>query len=364
MKRNPVLIFSLLAAFFLITLTLRFAEGRKNPPVRLIEADNPLIQYTGRIDFSNPKRPRFWAAGVYLRAKFKGPSCAIVINDEMLWGKSQNFIEIVVDSGKPFRIQTTGKTNTITVAKGLSGGTHTVTICKDTEAGIGYLEFVGFQCAGLVPLPAKPKRKLEFIGDSITCGTGSDLSKNPCGKGEWYDQHNAYRSFGPTTARRLNAQWHLTSRSGIGLMHSCCDMKEVMPDVWNTLDIQTPEKKWDVRKYQPDAVMITLGQNDGEQEPGAFQAKYTAFIKTLRNSYPKAHIVCLSSPMGSDSLRKYQKENLTRIVNQQHQAGDKNVHTFVFSRSYNNGCGGHPDLSDHEKIAGELSTYLKTILKW
>lgn len=364
MKRNGTFFLSLFCLFALVALTLKWAEGRKEPASHLIEADSPLIQYTGRIDFSNPKRPRFWAPGVYIRAKFKGPSCSVVIGDEVLWGKSHNFLEIVVDNGKPFRVQTTGKNNTITVARGLSGGEHTVTICKDTEAGIGYLELVGFRCAGLVPLPAKPTRKLEFIGDSITCGMGSDLSNNPCGKGEWYDQHNAYRSYGAITARRLNAQWHLTARSGIGLMHSCCDMKEVMPDVWDTIALQTPSKKWDVRKYQPDALVITLGQNDGEQEPGLFQAKYAEFLRTVRKAYPRAQIVCLSSPMGSPTLQKYQKENLTRLVNEQHRAGDGNVHMFFFSRGYNNGCGGHPDLSDHEKIALELIPYLKTTLKW
>ena len=33
-------------------------------------ADHPEIQYTGRIDFTNPKMPRFWTAGVYIKAKF------------------------------------------------------------------------------------------------------------------------------------------------------------------------------------------------------------------------------------------------------------------------------------------------------
>ncbi|MBC8143841.1 MAG: acetyl xylan esterase, partial [Armatimonadetes bacterium] len=260
--------------------------------------------------------------------------------------------------------QTTGKTNTITVAKGLSAGTHTITVTKDTEAGIGYLEMVGFRCASLAALPAKPKRKLEFIGDSITCGAESDLSVAPCGTGEWFDRHNAYSSYGMATARRLNAQVHLSSRSGIGLMHSCCDMKQVMPDVWNTLDLETPARKWDTRRYQPDALMICLGQNDGEQDPQAFDVAYIAFLKTLRAAYPKTQIVCLTSPMGSENLRTYQKNALTRIVANRKSAGDSRVSTYVFSRGYNAGCGGHPDTADHAKIAAELSNYLKTTLKW
>src|SRR6185295_11759517 len=106
------------------------------------EADHPYIQYTGRIDFSNPKRPRFWQPGVYITAKFTGASCTFVVNDEILWGNSHNYIDVIVD-GKRTRIQTTGKTDTIVAAVALNEGPHTLVICKDTEAGIGYLEFVG-----------------------------------------------------------------------------------------------------------------------------------------------------------------------------------------------------------------------------
>jgi hypothetical protein len=87
------------------------------------------------------------------------------------------------------------------------------------------------RCAKLLkPLP-KPTRKIEFIGNSITCGTGSDQSEIACGKGVWQDQHNAYLSYGPTVARQLNAQWSLSAVSGIGLIRSCCNLEIVMPQV-------------------------------------------------------------------------------------------------------------------------------------
>ena len=71
-----------------------------------------------------------------------------------------------------------------------------------------------------LPLSPKPVRRMEFIGNSITCGTGSDQSVVPCDKGVWQDQHNAYLSYGPAVARSFNAQWQLSAVSGIGLMHS------------------------------------------------------------------------------------------------------------------------------------------------
>src|SRR5262245_56799930 len=201
-----------------------------------IAADNPASEYSGRIDFSAPKKPRFWSPGVYIRARFIGTACDIVVNDEELYKVNHNYLEIVVDDQPPIRVQTSGPGNTIRAAEGLSDRPHTITICKDTESGIGYLEFLGLKCAGLAPLPPEPIRKLEFIGDSSTCGSGTDVSRNPCGKGQWYDQHNAYWSYGPMTARKLDAQWHLTAVSGIGMIHSCCEMTITMPDVFDKLN--------------------------------------------------------------------------------------------------------------------------------
>ena len=333
-------------------------------PVQFIGADHHDIQYTGRIDFSNPKLPRFWAAGVYIQVTFQGTSCSIIVNDEVLGGKSHNYLEIAIDQQKPFRIQTTGKTDTIRIATGLQRGAHTLTICKNTEALIGYLEFAGLLCEGILPMPAKPQRKIEFIGNSITCGMGSDLSVIPCDSAEWYDQHNAYLSYGPTVARALKAQYHLTSESGIGLIHSCCDKPFVMPQVFDKVNISTNTIPWDFSKYIPDVVTICLGQNDGIQDSVKFCTAYIKFVGTVRKHYPSAQIICLTSPMGDAALTKVLKNYLTGIVNFTNAQGDKKVSKYFYSRSYNNGCGRHPDLRDHQLIANELAAYIRSVMKW
>jgi lysophospholipase L1-like esterase len=336
----------------------------KADAIQFIGADNTHIQYTGRIDFTNAKLPKFWAAGVYIQVKFKGTSCSIIVNDEVLWGNSHNYLEIAVDQQKPVKIQMTGKIDTITVATGLQRGAHTLTICKNTEALIGYLEFAGLLCEGIVPMPEKPQRKIEFIGNSITCGTGSDLSVVPCDKAAWYDQHNAYFSYGPTVARALKAQYHLTSESGIGLIHSCCDKPYVMPQVFDKMNFSSNAIPWDFTKYIPDVVTVCLGQNDGIQDSVKFCSAYIDFIHTLRKHYPSAQIVCLTSPMADAALMKAMKNYLTGIVKYTNAQGDKKVSKYFYSRSFNSGCGGHPDLQEHQLIAKELTVYIRNIMKW
>jgi hypothetical protein len=327
------------------------------------QADHPYIQYTGRIDFTDPKLPRFWQPGVYITAKFTGPDCEVILNDEVLWGKNHNYLEVVVD-GKAVRLQTKAKRDTIKVAENLSAGVHTLTICKNTEANIGYLEMVGIRCKQLLKPPAKPTRKIEFIGNSITCGAGSDISAVPCGKGVWQDQHNAYLSYGAVTARILNAQYHLSSVSGIGLMHSCCNMNIIMPPVIDKISMRNDTIGWDFHKYQPDVVTICLGQNDGVQDSVTFSGNYIAFIKQLRGYYPKATFICLTSPMADATLAGFMKKILTAIVKKVNREGDKKVSSYFFSKQYHNGCDSHPDLEEHQQIAHELTAYIRRIKKW
>lgn len=351
-----------LASIFLI-ISCKANIPNKQDDINFFTADNPNIQYTGRIDFTHPQTPRFWSPGVYIKIGFRGTFCNIVLNDETLYG-NHNYIEVAIDDDAPVRMQTTGKSNTIRAAFGLLDGRHEMTICKNTESSIGYLEFVGITCKSLYRLPEKPSRKIEFIGNSITCGTGSDISVKRCGEGAWYDQHNAYLSYGPVTARLLNAQWHLTAFSGIGLVHSCCDMKILMPQVFDKVNMNADTMQWDFKKYIPDVVTVTLGQNDGKQDSVIFCSAYVQFIKTLRSKYPAAHIFCLTSPMADATLVAQMKNYLSGIVSFMNKEGDNKVHKFYYSRQFHNGCGGHPDIFEHSAIADELSAYIQQVMKW
>ncbi len=331
-------------------------------PLRIYKPDDPNIQYTGRIDFTNPQLPRFWQPGVYITFKVKGSFCKVIINDEVLWGKNHNYLETVVN-GKAIRVQTKSAKDTLWL-QGLTPANNLVTICKNTEANIGYIEFAGIICDELLVPPPKPKRKIEFIGNSITCGASADLSGVPCGKGVWHDQHNAYMAYGPVTARALNAQYHLSAVSGIGLMHSCCNMNIIMPPVFDKVSMRNDTILWDFKKYQPDVVTICLGQNDGIQDSTAFSDNYISFIKQLRGYYPNSMFICLSSPMADASLAAFMKKVLTAVVGKVNTSGDKKVTSYFYTKQYHNGCDWHPDLAEHQQIAEELTAFIKRTMKW
>ncbi|MFN8334538.1 MAG: SGNH/GDSL hydrolase family protein [Cyclobacteriaceae bacterium] len=326
-------------------------------------ADNPYIRYTGRIDFNNPKAPRFWAAGVYIEARFRGTFCEIEVRDEMLWGTSHNYLEVSIDGAEPQRIKTTGKVDRIMIADNLKEGEHSIVIMKGTEALIGYLEFIGMRCEKLLPAKSNRSRKIEFIGDSITSGMGNFTKDVPCDSGVWYDQHSAWYSYASVTARELQADFHLTSESGIGLIHSCCAKPILMPQVFDKISLSKDSLAWDF-KFQPDLVAICLGQNDGVQDSVQFTGAYVKFLRSLRTHYPKAKFVCLTSPMADDKLRAVLKQYLKGVVDHCRKTGEKDVAMYSFSRQYKNGCGFHPDMEDDKLIANELTVWLKEQLKW
>jgi len=345
--------------FFLLT-----ERAGAQVSLKFYPADHSSIQYMGRIDFSNPKLPRFWQPGVTISFCFKGTDAEIILNDEQLWGSNQNYLELVVD-GNAVRLQTKGKRDTLSVKPYLkAGNVHEVVLCKNTEANIGYLELAGIRCDQLLKPVKQPTRKIECIGNSITCGASSDLSGIPCGKGKWQDQHNAWLSYGAVTARTLNAQVHLSSVSGIGLMHSCCNLDIVMPRVFDKISMRNDTITWDFNRYQPDIVTICLGQNDGVQDSAAFCTNYVNFLKKVRGDYPKAKLLLLSSPMADNRLRAFLRSSLQSVIKTLQESGDQKVQMHVFEKSYTGGCDYHPSVAEHALIADELSEVIRKWMKW
>lgn len=319
--------------------------------------DETGISFHGRFDFSNKQAPKVWAPGAYVAFSFSGTDCSITLLDEMKYGNHHNYIHVVVD-GVPQRIKLTGKFNRISIANGLTDTIHHVTICKDTESAIGFIQFHEIICDKLVPSPIKQLPIIEFIGDSITCGNGSDLSMSDCSTADWYDQHNAYDAYGPTVARALGMDYLLSSVSGIGLTRSCCGKKYTLPEVYHTIDFQPKGKQWNLSSQRPAIICITLGQNDGLQNETLFVQKYIGFIQHLKTINPTAKIVCCSSPMATETLSQFHAHVLPKVTHYFAQQNDSLVQHFLYEGHFRSGCEAHPTIAEHKLIAQQLTSFL------
>lgn len=350
--------------FVLMVSCSQIFAREKHNDLKFFPASNKAIHFVGRIDLSNKAMPRLWSPGVYFYTTFKGPNCFLILHNDVQNGNlMDNYIEVVVD-GKTSRIKLPAKSDTIQVAKNLPEGNHKLLVCKNTESGFGFIEVVGIECRQLINEKDKTSRLIEYFGDSITCGALSDPSGTPCGEGQWGDQHNAYMSYGPTTARTLNAKWIISAVSGIGLIHSCCGMKITLPEVYDKLILQGDSIPWDFKKMQPDVATICLGQNDGIQDSTKFCSAYVDFIKNIRYKYPHTTIVLLTSPMADESLNKVLQHYIASVQKDINNGGDKNVYHYFFKKRYYHGCDTHPDVQEHQEIAAELAPFVKEIKGW
>ena len=155
------------------------------------DADDANIQYTGRIDFTNAKLPRFALGATSITARFKGVGVSVTLKDEHRYGKWRNYYDAVVDgvAVSKIRINDDVAMTTYEIASNLPPSTHEVTIVKRTEpnAGVGY--FGGFTFQGTIaPPPARPAHKLLIFGDSITAGSGTEVPRDGdpgCSADEW-----------------------------------------------------------------------------------------------------------------------------------------------------------------------------------
>jgi len=339
----------------------------------LIAANNSNIQYIGRVNFSSPTTPVFSNPGVYIQTNFTGTFCDIY----MQASTGNNYIEVVIDDKAPVRYLLSTARKTYRVADSLSEGVHKILICKDTEAGVGYITFLGFRCEGLSPVTDLPARKIECYGNSITCGACM-LNGSPCvlvdNGTNWNAANCAYLSYGALTARALNAQWQITAVSGIGLVQSCCNMTYTMPDVYNLQDLgNLSSVKWNFTKYIPDVVTICLGQNDGSTivASDTFKNTYINLVKNIRSKYANASIFLLTSPMADSSgsstcLFKVMQTYLASIVDSINSAGDTKVYWVSLPHDQRGGCASnpHPNVAQHESIAAVLETAIKQKMGW
>ncbi|HMR84381.1 MAG TPA: GDSL-type esterase/lipase family protein, partial [Niabella sp.] len=253
------------------------------------------------------------------------------------------------------------------IIKASGNGKHTVQVYKATEAHSGpvYIEKITGNEVQAVPPP--DVSLIEFIGNSITCGAFSDGSTAPCATGAYQDQYNAFYAYGPRIARALDADFILSSVSGIGIYRNWDSNGPTMPQLYEYTDFTLNSyRKWNFNIYKPKIVSIALGTNDCNDGNGAtarspfnsdtFITKYIEFVKLVKSKYPLAKIVLLSSPVVAEP-KNIMLQNCLNAVKagiDQEFPGDTPVTVYFLKEMNPTGCSGHPGVADHGVIANEL----------
>lgn len=337
----------------------------------VIKPTNPDIQYVGRICFDNPERPRFTFPGTQINACFTGTSLK-------LWVKPKSgYFMAQIDQAAPFKVAVMGERDSVvTLATALPQGSHQLRLMYVVEGYELKPDFRGLildEGARLLPPPALPQRTIEFIGNSITCGYGNEsvMAPDPFE----YETENHYLTYAQLTCRALDAYAHVVARSGIGVYRSYGGPKEGTPDNVMTTEYEYTNlydhsERWDFNRFQPQLVCINLGTNDlstNNYDTTLLKAAYQRFLKQVRSHNPKAKIVFLCGSMLNGKELDIARNILNEVTEEAHKKGDKEVYRFDFTPQRGDlgfGASWHPSLKQHEKMAAELTTYLRKLMKW
>jgi lysophospholipase L1-like esterase len=351
----------------------------------LVSARSPLVAYDGRLDCAAAGGPMLGFVGARVTLRFVGTGLDLLLKD---FGggtpQTTNYFDVSIDDGAPRLLRVSPAQERYELASGLAEGEHTVELFKRVESapggvvGAGRAQILGFVLRGSALLPVlRPERRLEFVGDSITCGYGNELeSTDPSSEHYTSRRSNGHQAFGAVTAALLGARYSAVAYSGRGISRNYADVPgSLVPELYlASVPDEPTATPWRPAQYVPHAVVINLGTNDFST-PGvdraAFVVRYTDLLAKLRGHHPHALLVATLGPLLSDddasgahSWSDARADVLAAIEARQ-RAGDGRVRVVFFEpQSGPWGEDWHPTAATHAKMAQQLAPLLKGWLGW
>lgn len=350
---------------FFLFLLIAFSASAQT---RFIPASDKAFRYVGRFDQSNPDEVRFDWTGVYIQFNFKGTDLAVKMNDT-----GHNYYNVFVDD-QPSKTFDVKSDTTLVIARGLKNKTHKIQIYKRTEGNQGIGSFKGIlisEKGKMLAWNEIPSRKIEFIGNSITCGYGTEgKSKNE----RWSPvTENNWQSYAPIMSRAFKADYHIVAHSGMGVVRNYGYREKVSPEAlparFNRVFDEKEQPKWDFKQWKPDMVVINLGTNDFSTRPhpdkDVFKAGYTKLIHEVFQQYGKIPVFCVVGPIIDEPCYSYVKE----MVEDLRAANNSNVYflgipTYLMDPEKDLGSDTHPNYSGQRKMAGHVLPVIASVMKW
>lgn len=362
MNRKTVILTAVLGLIFSAGL-----EAKKIKEMIETPASDTRIEYTGRTLVEGSDVTYDWS-GVYFRVKFNGPYLAMKCSDtKNCWFNLWIDKEMSPTADRKFMVA--AKDTLIVLAEGLGKGEHEVILQKRTEGEQGRFTIHSFVSEGeILQASGRKDRHIEFIGDSYTCGYGTESGdKNDPFLAE---TENCNLTYAAICSRYFGADFNLVSHSGQGIARNYDNYGPGyhMPHRYTQLFNTSKEPAWESGKaaYTPDVVVIYLGTNDfsTSQQPSelSFRNNYIALLQSIKANYgPETPILCMASP-ADPYLYDY-------IRNAVVVSGLKNVAYMAVSNQAHNyesdlGASWHPNYQGHVKVASCMIPYISTLTGW
>lgn len=346
--------------------------------IKKFSADEKNIRLLGRTMSHNGTRFLSWSCSgaefVFTGTKLTAELWTDWVLDEPWKEIFQPWAAVFVNGeNKPrLRFPVEAGTNGYTLFESDAAETVTIRFVKLSEASFSKMGIVSLSADGDIR-PTEPKnRRMEFIGDSITCGFGIESS---CAEDNFRTaEENSDITYAALTAKAFGADFDLISWSTIGLWSS--DTKDgtrndgwIMPMIYDAADVGIEgvagRAPWNFGRSRTDVVVINLGTNDASCTKGIperqeeFSKAYAEFLGAVREKNPYAYIVCVLGMMGNELFPMIEKAVL--------QIKDEKIFALELDgqlESDGTGSLGHPNAVSHKKAAEKLIMKISEITGW
>ncbi len=339
---------------------------------RQYEPIEPNVKLLGRSSYSDGKMI-FSHSGSGLEFLCKGAYAEITICSVGTFSFSRTHLprfaiyadgNLIVDecvgyTEKTYRIDTSYEGTVITVVK----------LSEAMYSSFGISNIASYGMENITPT-AEKELKIEFIGDSITCGYGID--EGPYGSFST-ETENFSKSYAYLTAKNLDADYSAICFSGYGVVSGYTETgyktdKLVMNEYDKACIISDSEFLWDFSKNANDLVVVNLGTNDasycGDSYNGRleFIAAYINLIKTVREKNPSAYILCILGDMNNTLF-----SSIESAVNQYtSETWDSKVEAFTISYKMGENdvvIDGHPGEESNRCASVSLTEKIRNLIQ-
>lgn len=320
------------------------------------------INYGGRIIYRNGEAILGYTLS-YAGFKVKGRLATVDFRTEDNGVENRPGLRVYVD-GKIYKEIVLDKPKeTIEVYKGDDDKAHTVKILKITEAAMSFAGISRLSVDGeLLPAEKTDDRlKVQFIGDSITCGFG--VYAAPEAEYTIRDEDGELCYAGVLT-KRLNLNAQFVSVSGYGMfVEYTGDPEGVVPRVYDyTNAFYDRDERIDHSEFEPDIIVVNLGTNDSGLvgDPTilhGFLSRYESFLYLLRKEHKNSAILCT---IGTLAPGMY--DHVSKVIEKVKSQGFEKIYglELPFHDVEHDGvAAGHPTKITHEKDAKRLEDFLK-----
>lgn len=366
----------LIASLFLLLLSAAYAKVPAKKVI--IEASDARITWIGRTLVDEGSVSFDWT-GTYGKIRFIGNTLSFRVSDT-----KKNYYNVwldgTMDSAPDKVLAVHGNDTTIVIFseneiraryrkdRDAVFGPHQVILQKRTEGEQGKTTVHCFTTNGEFLQAEAPKdRIIEFIGDSYTCGYGTEASCTDHFSPETENQNLTYAC---ESARYFGADQIVIAHSGMGISRNYNGNLDGdhMPDRYTQTFDSDKSLRWEAAAsgLKPDITVIYLGTNDFSRnmQPSKrhFTRNYIKLLNEIKEYYGETHPILCIAPKHDRVMHEY--------INDAIQAsGLENVHFVGLSAALHNdkedmGADGHPNYSGHTKLAYNVIPYISTITGW